>query len=357
VSGSSGTSGSNGTSGSSGTSGTSGAAGGKGASGTSGSNGATGGTGSAGTSGSSGAAASASPYVPIADANVCTCDGTATLTNVRFSAIFGGITNKLCGWDSFTKNDYQTIAGGEANEIKSLAATSQMCHNFIGGGASNFTVSSCAKTLCLTSIIGGKENRIQSYTFGGKSSNTCLAFVGGGYINAIERTPSHTAIFGGYRNCMTSSVSYAAIIGANQLNATASNYTCANYLVKTSGKFSIRHPDPAKKHTHNLVHSFVEAPTAGDNLYRYEVTTLNCEASVSLPDYYKFLNCNDQVWITPKNHLGVAYGDVNATQTEINIKSNCDGSYYVLLMGTRKDDAAQKFRGVEQERIICRSKC
>jgi hypothetical protein len=56
--------------------------------------------------------------------------------------------------------------------------------------------------------------------------------------------------------------------------------------------------------------------------------------------------------------MGVAYGDVNAQQTEINIKSNCDGSYYVLLIGTRKDDAAQnRWKGVEQERIICRTNC
>jgi hypothetical protein len=187
----------------------------------------------------------------------------------------------------------------------------------------------------------------------------CLAFIGGGRDNCIIRATLSNAIFGGYLNKIDSSLTAAAIIGAcgSGLTATASLYTCASYLSKTSGKFSIRHPDPSKSHTHNLVHSFVEAPTAGDNLYRYEVTTQNCEASVSLPDYYKFLNCNDQVWITPKNHMGVAYGDVNATQTEINIKSNCDGSYYILLMGTRKDDAAKKFRGVEPERIICRTNC
>jgi hypothetical protein len=64
------------------------------------------------------------------------------------------------------------------------------------------------------------------------------------------------------------------------------------------------------------------------------------------------------VWVTPKDHMGTAYGKVNTQQTEINIKSNCDGSYYVLLVGTRKDEYATRiWKGVEQERIICRTKC
>ena len=44
-------------------------------------------------------------------------------------------------------------------------------------------------------------------------------------------------------------------------------------LTKTTGSFKIDHPDPEKINTHNLYHSFVESPTAGDNLYRYRVTT------------------------------------------------------------------------------------
>jgi len=234
--------------------------------------------------------------------------------------------------------------------------------NFIGGGAENLILSSCGtgantRELCHAFIGGGCANTISSYSSGGKSAKGCLLFIGGGSNNIIERNPTKSAIFGGSLNCLTSSTSCAIVLGNAQLAPTASGYTCVDQISKTSGKFSIRHADPTKKHTHNLVHSFVESPTAGDNIYRYEVATQNCEAIVSLPDYYKFLNCNDQVWITPKNHLGVAYGNVNTQQTEINIKSNCDGSYYVLLIGTRKDDAAKKaWRGVETERIICRSK-
>jgi hypothetical protein len=235
--------------------------------------------------------------------------------------------------------------------------------NFIGGGDTNYLLSSCGtggspKHLCHAAIGGGVTNSISTYAVGGKSAAGCLLFIGGGKENKLERNQQRNTIFGGYINCSAASVSQSIIIGNSFISAIGSSYTYVDQLSKTSGKFSIRHPDPTKKHTHNLVHSFVESPTAGDNIYRYEVATQNCEASVSLPDYYKFLNCNDQVWITPKNHMGLAYGSVNTQQTEINIKSNCDGSYYVLLIGTRKDDAAKKaWRGVEVERIICRTKC
>jgi hypothetical protein len=261
---------------------------------------------------------------------------------------------------------YSTIGGGVINAICSCSSYAAICHTFIGGGCKNQIFTNCGvggdppteRPVIYSSIGGGQLNIIQSYIPAGKSAAVCFAFIGGGYNNNILRAPRQNAIFGGSNNVIESSVSFSAVLGGFALSATASCYSYANYLSKTSGKFSIRHPDPSKKHTHNLVHSFVESPTAGDNIYRYEVTTQNCEASVSLPDYYKFLNCNDQVWITPKNHMGVAYGDVNAQQTEINIKSNCDGSYYVLLIGTRKDDAAQnRWKGVEQERIICRTNC
>jgi hypothetical protein len=278
------------------------------------------------------------------------------------SAIFGGSSNTIKAFDGTTIS-FATIGGGTLHKIRSCSDYAGQTMNFIGGGDSNTILSSCGtgiatRQLCHASIGGGIANSISTYNTGGKSSKGCLLFIGGGFENRMQRNVLKNAIFGGYGNNFNSSVSCSNIIGNYGLAGTISNYTCVEQLSKTSGKFSIRHPDPTKKHTHNLVHSFVESPTAGDNIYRYEVATQNCEAIVSLPDYYKFLNCNDQVWITPKNHMGVAYGSVNTQQTEINIKSNCDGYYYVLLIGTRKDDAAKKaWRGVEVERIICRTKC
>lgn len=40
------------------------------------------------------------------------------------------------------------------------------------------------------------------------------------------------------------------------------------------------------------------------------------------------------------NHFGQAYGNVTEGQTKLEIRSNQDGEYNVLLIGTRKDIVA-----------------
>ena len=84
-------------------------------------------------------------------------------------------------------------------------------------------------------------------------------------------------------------------------------------------------------------------------MYRYEICTEDCAASLELPNYFPFLNENTQVWVNPKNHLGSAYGIVNDNQSCINFTSNCDGMYDVLIIGTRCDrDAMHRWNGVER---------
>jgi hypothetical protein len=116
-------------------------------------------------------------------------------------------------------------------------------------------------------------------------------------------------------------------------------YICGS-LSKTSGCFSIPHPDPAKNSTHNLQHSFVESPTEGDNIYRWQVQTTAGTNVITLPTYYRFLNKNDMVWVSPYRNFGSAYGEVTADQCCVVICSNQDGCYNVLLIGTRKDELA-----------------
>jgi hypothetical protein len=130
---------------------------------------------------------------------------------------------------------------------------------------------------------------------------------------------------------------------------TSSNYQTVVYsLSKSVGTFRIDHPNPSKNHTHYLSHSFVESPTEGDNIYRFTVTTENGVATIHLPEYYKYLNKNDQVWVTPQGHFGTGYGVVNENQTEVTIYSNIDGEYNILLIGTRKDKiAVNNWQGVE----------
>jgi hypothetical protein len=125
-------------------------------------------------------------------------------------------------------------------------------------------------------------------------------------------------------------------------------YTYAGYIYKYGGSFAIDHPDPSKTACKQLIHSFVESPTAGDNIYRYKICTTNCQAVLELPDYYKFLNEHDHIHTQPVKHFGNAYGIMDDTQSCVNFTSNCDGEYDVLIIGTRKDKFAHNsWRGVE----------
>jgi len=121
-------------------------------------------------------------------------------------------------------------------------------------------------------------------------------------------------------------------------------------LTKGGGSFVIPHPVPEKEKTHTLWHSFVESPTAGDNLYRWQVEVSGGTTTIELPEYYSFLNTDDMVWASPVGHFGAAYGEVSEDQKSLTITANTDGKYNVLLIGTRKDDhAAATWEGVERE--------
>jgi hypothetical protein len=122
-------------------------------------------------------------------------------------------------------------------------------------------------------------------------------------------------------------------------------------LTKGSGSFSISHPNPAKTETHKLIHSFVESPTAGDNIYRYEVEVKNGVATIELPDYYEYLNENTQIWVTAKNGFGMGYGIVSDDFKTATIYADKDLTYNILIIGTRKDEIAKKhWKGVEVEK-------
>ena len=71
---------------------------------------------------------------------------------------------------------------------------------------------------------------------------------------------------------------------------TSTDFHVNGALSKTSGTFDIVHPDPSKAiDGWRLRHSFVESPTRGDNLYRWEVEVTDGEAIIDLPDYFKYL--------------------------------------------------------------------
>ena len=271
--------------------------------------------------------------------------------NCLFHCLFG--TDAYPGEANF---DCNTIYGGNTNKIINFSGVdnntdppkelqSSLQKNIIFGGLQNH--------ICITAspgageyikiqteenfILGGFQNRIYSGSYGYAVCQSIIAGVRDSCICTGGKTGGDIGgVFIG-SHCVT--IDSSACLGVSQFAA----------ISKTTNNFAIPHPDPEKCYTHKLVHTTVESPTAGDNLYRYRVLTKNGCATYELPSYYKFLNCNDQVWLTPKDHTGNAWGCVNTSQTEIHIKSDQDGEYNVMLIGTRKDELAQRaWKGVER---------
>ena len=281
---------------------------------------------------------------------VCSIQGSGLFNSAsgNYSFIGGGCCNTASGYyatisgggDNIACNSYAFVGGGTMNQANGSRAV------VVGGGGNNISGNN------FTSVItGGSNNTISGYGSNG--------VIGGGAVNMLCGFGSNNTISGGYKNtisgcysfigggkCNTVSGNYSGAFGCN-LSATASctfyvNDMCVcGTLYKTAGSFKIPHPDPVKKEDGKyLRHSFVESPTAGDNIYRFKVKTCNCSVSLELPDYYKFLNTNDQVWVSPVCHFGSAYGVVNESQNCVDVFSNADGEYNILVIGTRKDELA-----------------
>ena len=225
--------------------------------------------------------------------------------------------------------DFSFVGGGKYNCASTIFATvvggisnsAQSCFAFVGGGCNNTATGKCGIT-----IVGGRDNL----------ACNDYAVIAGGCSNVASGILS--SILGGQCN-NTNGYANSHIIGSS-ITASASDTTFVQALSKTSGTFRISHPDPKKTDTHYLQHSFVESPTAGDNIYRYVVTVKDGVAEIKLPDYFKFLNENPQVWVSPKNGFGIAYGNANEDLTKVIINADLDIDYNVLIIGTRKDKDA-----------------
>lgn len=121
-------------------------------------------------------------------------------------------------------------------------------------------------------------------------------------------------------------------------------------MSKGSGSFDIAHPDPAKTDTHRLRHYFVETPSAGGNIYKYQLKCSEGDNYIDLPDYFEHLNKDSLVWANPFKHFGRAWGEVIEGGKRAKIVVDQSGIYNILIFGDRKDAIAmQEFEkfGVE----------
>ena len=286
--------------------------------------------------------------------------GGSTFTSGNIVA--GGFGNKICGLSN------SSILGGYDNQITGSAGCQQATNaivsgksnricgnqsgNFIGGGYQNFITGSA---VARNSILNGVSNKIDRGTGTLGCNNTIL----GGCSNTICNT-RFSFISNGINNTINGFCN-SAIIATSNKSAAASDYlyTCnicafgdlnisgtANAAVKS---FRIPHPDPEKTATYELWHTSIESPTAGDTMYRFSITTENNEAEIILPEYYRYLNTDSQLWVSADGHFGKAFGLINISTTKIKVTSNTDGKYNIMLVGTRKDkEALQNWKGAER---------
>ncbi len=121
------------------------------------------------------------------------------------------------------------------------------------------------------------------------------------------------------------------------------NVTIPGSLSKGSGSFDIPHTDPEKikeNENYRLRHYFVETPSAGGNLYKYQMTLNEGFNTFKLPDYFDHLNKDCLVWVNSFEHFGRGWGEVNGNICEITVEK--EGVYNILIFGDRCDEIAMK---------------
>ena len=131
---------------------------------------------------------------------------------------------------------------------------------------------------------------------------------------------------------------------SNEFRVTSSGVLIAGSLSKGSGSFKIEHPHPDKKDTHNLVHSFVEAPQA-DNIYRGKVDLVNGTAQVNIDSVadmtdgtFVLLNTNVQCFTSNESGWTAVKGSVSGNILTITAEDNsCTDTISWMVVGERHD--------------------
>ncbi len=122
------------------------------------------------------------------------------------------------------------------------------------------------------------------------------------------------------------------------------NVTINGSLSKSSGSFRIPHPIASKTETHDLIHSFVEAPQA-DNIYRGKVDLVAGQAAVNIDTVAgmtdgTFVLLNREIQCFTSNETGwtAVRGSVSGNILTIEAQdSSCTDTISWLVIGERQD--------------------
>lgn len=149
------------------------------------------------------------------------------------------------------------------------------------------------------------------------------------------------------------------ILSTNSNYSLAGNMSVSGSFSASSKSFDIPHPDPAKLALgHRLRHSCVEAPTRGENMYRFKVQTATPDEQfvIELPAYFTYLNEDAQVFVAAVDVKSDACADVvydDAGGATVQGTCQLPGRYNVLVIATRKDALAiSGFDGTGVEYIV-----
>jgi hypothetical protein len=124
-----------------------------------------------------------------------------------------------------------------------------------------------------------------------------------------------------------------------------STLTVNGSLSKSSGSFRIDHPLESKTNTHDLVHSFVEAPQA-DNIYRGKVDLVDGSAAVNIDTVagmtegtFAALNREVQCFTTNESNWDAVKGSVSGNILTIESQnSESTATISWLVIGERQDE-------------------
>ena len=188
-------------------------------------------------------------------------------------------------------------------------------------------------------------------TYGGSfiADSTVHASGGGSWCYGLHTQASadegraygiYTSAFGGTSGTATGIYAFATGAATNYAGYFQGNVHIAGTLSKTAGSFDIPHPNLEKPKNTRLRHYFVETPSAGGNIYKYQINCKMGENILELPDYFDYLNKDNLVYVTPFKHFGIGYGEVIDNNCIVNVNQN--GIYNILIFGDRKDELAIK---------------